>query len=64
MLKIYNAGAKCYQQQKAFNDCFVTEGQKVVAVLPGPRIKNKEKHWENIVVLIKVTIFNFNMQKL
>ena len=37
------------------------EGQSVVAILPGPRIKDKGgKHWENIVVLTKITILNKN----
>ena len=50
---------------ESFHYSFVTEGQRVVAILPGPRIKDKgEKHWENIVVLTKVTILNFNIQKL
>lgn len=39
----------------------VIEGQRVLAILPGPRIKDKgEKHWENIVVLTKITILNKN----
>lgn len=53
-----------FSTAESFYYCFVIEGQKVVAVLPGPGIKNKEKYWENIVMLIKVTIFNFNVQKL
>ena len=49
----------------SFYYSFVIERQRVVAVLPGPRIKYKgEKYQENFVVLTKTTILNFHIAKI